>query len=386
MKRRDFLASSVAALAIPALSRVTDGAISLREIAPKGMDVSSFHKPSQTPASLQLTRKHCSVVVPEFGLKPQHAYLHGQNGCREDNSVRLPPEWPAADTTQAFANQHGLGFHAHTLYWPKHNWPDCFKVSRETQRAFIRAFAEQIAGAKFCDVLNEIFWKDQGQDENGKLYGLLDAGEDFTDYEIWSQVLSPDMLPAAGKERVDFLVFIVQTLRAELADLNSSDTKLLINEDQLTWPQKGPIIKRKAMLGFLDYMEGQGARVDGVGLQGHIHANIGVDAEATKGFIQDLGRKDYEVHFSELDYDNTKDDSLASVIDDKYAAALAKLLSACLPEANVKRVGFWGLVDTEHHLTNGNPNARPTLFETPSKKKPVVFDAVADPLEAQTAR
>lgn len=385
MKRRDFLASSVAALATPALSRVTDGTISLREIAPTGMDVSSFHKPSQTPASLQLTRKHCSVVVPEFGLKPQHAYQHGQNGCREDNSVRLPPEWPEADKAQEFAKQHGLGFHAHTLYWPKHNWPGCFMVSRDTQRAFIRAFAEQIAGAKFCDVLNEIFWKDEGQDGNGKLFALLDAEEDFTEYDIWSQALSPDMPPTDGKQRVDFLVFIVQTLRAELADLNSADTKLLINEDQLTWPNKGPIIKRKAMLGFLDYMEGQGARLDGVGLQGHIHANIGVDAEATKGFIQDLGRKNYEVHFSELDYDNTKEDSLNLASDDEHADALRGLLSTCLPEANVKRVGFWGLVDTEHHLTKVNTNASPTLFETPSKAKPVFF-VVAEILETQTAR
>lgn len=385
MKRRAFLASSIAALATPALSRVTDGSFSLREIAPKGMDVSSFHKPSQTSASLQLTRKHCSVVVPEFGLKPQHAYQHGQNGCREDNSVRLPPEWPEADKAQEFAKQHGLGFHAHTLYWPKHTWPDCFMISRDTQQAFIRAFAKQIAGAKFCDVLNEIFWKDEGQDGDGELFALLDTGKSFADYDTWSQVLDSDMLPTARKRRVDMLVFIVQTLRAELADLNSAGTKLLINEDQLTWSGKGLIIKRKAMLGFLDYMEGQGARLDGVGLQGHIHANIGVDAKATKGFIQDLGRKNYEVHFSELDYDNTTDDSLISATDDDHAEALAELLSACLPEANVMRVGFWGLVDTEHHLTKINPNARPTLFETPSKAKRVFF-AVADTLAAQIAR
>lgn len=71
--------------------------------------------------------------------------------------------------------------------------------------------------------------------------------------------------------------------------------------------------------------------------------------------------------------------------DEKHAEAFRGLLSACLPEANVKRVGFWGLVDMEHHLTNGNPKARPTLFEIPSNPKPV-FSAVAEIIEAQTAR
>lgn len=385
MKRRDFIASSVAAFATPALSGVADRDIGLRELAPKGLDVSTFHKPSQTRASLELIRKHCSVVVPEFGLKPQHAYPDGQNGCQKDNSVQLPPEWRDADKAQEFAKQHGLGFHAHTLYWPKHNWPACFMVSRDTQRAFIRAFAEQIAGSKFCDVLNEIFWKDEGQDGNGKPFALFDAGEDFTEFDVWSQVLSSDMLPISGKQRLDFLVFIVQTLRDDLAGLNSAHTRLLINEDQLTWPGKGPIIKRNAMLGFLDYMEGQGARLDGVGLQGHILADIGVDADGTKGFIQDLGRKNYEVHFSELDYDNTMPYPLDPASDNEHAKTLGGLLSACLPESNVKRVGFWGLVDTEHHLNRDNEKARPALFETPSNPKPV-FSAVAEILEAQTAR
>lgn len=261
----------------------------------------------------------------------------------------------------------------------------CFTGSRDKQTAFIRSFAKQIAGAKFCDVLNEILWKDEGEKGDSKLFSLLDAGEDFAKYDIWSQVLNPDMLPTDGKQRVDSLVFIIQTLRAELADLNSAGTKLLINEDQLTWSKKGPIIKRKAMLGFLDYMEGQGARLDGVGLQGHIHANIDVDADGTKNFIQDLGRKNYEVHFSELDYDNTTDDPLMPATDEDHEDALTKLLSACLPEANVKRVGFWGLVDAEHHLSKVKPNASPTLFETPSKPKPVFF-AVAKILAAQTAR
>lgn len=170
MQRRFFLTGSIASLAAPALSRVTESDISLREFAPKGIDVSSYHKSSQGPASLELIRQHCSVVVPEFGLKPQHAYHHGQNGCRKDNSIRLHPEWPEADRTQEFANQNGMGFHAHTLYWPKHHWPTCFTSSGDRQKAFIRAFAKQIAGAEFCDVLNEIFFKDEGRVGDSKLF------------------------------------------------------------------------------------------------------------------------------------------------------------------------------------------------------------------------
>lgn len=386
MKRRYFLASSAATLATPALARICEDDIRLCEVAPQGMDISSFHRPSQTPASLRLIRKHCSVVVPEFGLKPQHAYYDGQKGCYDDDTVRLAPHWPEAAKARFFSDQSGMGFHAHTLYWPKHNWPSCFMFSRNMQRTFIQAFAKQICGAKTCDVLNEVLWKDKGEEGNKVPFALYDdETTDFSLFENWSQVLTIDNKSVTPEQHVDFLVFIIKTLRSELVKLNSAGTKLLINEDQLTWPDKGPMIKRKAMLGLLDYMVSQDARLDGVGLQGHIRANRGVDANGTKKFIQDLGKKNYVVHFSELDYDNTIANSSAVASDEDHATALSDLLAACLPEDNVKRVGFWGFLDAEHRLFSSKPNARPALFDIQSKAKPV-FCAVAHILSAQRAR
>lgn len=132
-------------------------------------------------------------------------------------------------------------------------------------------------------------------------------------------------------------------------------------------------------------MESQDARLDGVGLQGHIRHNISADPCGTRKFIQDLGEKNYEIHFSELDYDNTIANNSAVASDEDHATALSDLLAACLPEDNVKRVGFWGFLDAEHRLLSSKPNARPALFDIKSKAKPV-FCAVADILSVQRAR
>lgn len=385
MKRRYFLAGSVATLATPALARITESDIRLCKLAPKGLDISSIHSEYQSASSLKLTRRHCSVVVPEYGLKAQHVYKPDHPKCQTDGTHLPSPNWSAADDAKEFSDTSRMGFHAHTLYWPKHGWPNCFSATPDAQRTFIRTFAEKIAGAETCDVLNEVLWKDKGKDGDGSLFALLDRGEDFSEFDVWSRVLNPNMRLDTRKQRADLLVFIVQTLREELADLNSSATRLLINEDQLTWPDKGPMIKRGAMLGLLDYLESQGARLDGVGLQGHILANIGIDAAGTQKFIQDLGCKNYDVHFSELDYDDTMVCRTIEESDNAHKEALCKLLSACLPEENVKRVGFWGLLDREHHLHKGTPTARPALFDTKYQAKPI-FSAMADILSAQKAR
>lgn len=257
-----------------------------------------------------LVRRHCRIATPENSFK--FARLRRIEG-RADFSV--------SDRILAFAREAGMPVHGHTLIWNDWNPPWVKALSADRCAYWLERHIDEVAGhyaGKIFawDVVNEPF----------NMY--FQKPGDFRDGP-WYASMGPDYV------RRSFIA-------AAKADPHA---KLALNEAFTEYDDEFGRRTRAALLRLLDQLKNQGARVDVVGLQGHLNPRRRWNAEAFAGFLDNLAAREVEIYITELDCD---DSSLAAderVRDSEVAGIFQGFLGTALSEPAISTVITWQLSD-----------------------------------------
>src|SRR5215203_4032985 len=190
--------------------------------------------------------------------------------------------------------------------------------------------------------------------------------------------------------------YIVEAFR--LAQKAAPNTKLYYNDYNIEQPKK-----RAGAIAIIKKIQAAGIRIDGVGIQGHWHAD-NVPMENIEQSIKEFSALGVEVAFTELDLSvlpnpgnrpNSADISqtaeynahinpytkgLPDSIQQKLATAYANLFNLFLKYSDkIDRITFWGVNDGQSWL-NGFPvrgrTNYPLLFDRQFNPKPAFYTVI----------
>jgi GH35 family endo-1,4-beta-xylanase len=209
-------------------------------------------------------------------------------------------------------------------------------------QAWIKGMTEYFRGKVVAwDVVNE------PMNENGTLReGVEDLKSTSTFY--WQYYLGKDYAVKAFKYAVE----------------GDPNAKLFINDYGL---ESASGAKLDGLLEYVQYIESQGARIDGIGTQMHLNINW-TDTAAIKTMFQKLAATGKLIKISELDIavaNASNPESPVSPTTEQYAlqAELYRFVAAMynqyIPEAQRYGITVWGVSDNEkeheYWLTNDEP-------------------------------
>ena len=353
MDRRTFLAGAAATAMLGA--RAQAGVPSLREIGlSRGIDVGSAVAESRNPKYLDILHTHCSLLTPEWQLKPKVLR------ATADAEYRFGP----ADEIVAMAAADGQKVHGHSLFW--HRQP--------------------------------IAWADSGDfDEVCRLYGgfirdVVGRYPQIVSWDVFNEVVD-DRKPLRGhallkRFGLDFVEFCFRT-----AHEAAPAARLAINDHNLACAGRWCGRKQQNMLRTLEVLLERGVPVHAIGIQGHLSSTWKPWPRQTAYFIRRVGELGLDVYLSELDVNDSQLALDAARRDRQIAGYYSDFLGTVLEQPAVKRIVFWGISDSDHWMLrspykgekrrNGRP--RPALFDENDDPKPA-FEAVARALSEAPRR
>jgi endo-1,4-beta-xylanase len=310
---------------------------------------------SLEPRGRELLVQHFDVLTPENCMKP--GPIHPERGR---------PDFAAGDALVAFAERHGMAVVGHCLSWHQQcpSWLYPAGIDRDGALAQLREHIQAVAGhyrgrLQGWDVVNE---------------AIADEGEFLRDTPA---------LRAIGPDHV---------LQAfQLAREADPGAELYYNDYNIERPAK-----RQRTLRLLRELLAAGARVDGVGIQGHWildqvpfddirdaiaeYRALGLKVMITELDIDVVDRPDCSADISvQRAYSPASDvyrDGLPAEVAERQAEQYARLFRLFSEPGAVSRVTFWGLHDGLSWL-NTWPGTR--------TNHPLLFDRACQPKRACTA-
>ena len=356
MRRRDLLASALAAAATAALPQrllaaapttLGDAAAEAGLTFGTAFDIEGL----ENRPYADLVRAQARILTTDITMK--FGSLRGR-GPEADYS--------AAERLLAFAEAARLPLRGHTLIWNEFNPAWLTALSRE-RRAYwldrhIGEVMERFAGRIHSwDVVNEPFWPDHGAKGGFRL-------------GPWYDALGPAYVTAAFRA-------------AARADPGA---KLVLNEAFTECGDRLGLSVRAGLLRLVDDIRAAGLRLDAVGLQGHIGRDRPFDPVGWRRFLADLAARDVEIWITELDVDDAAFPGAAPERDAAVAATYRSVLDTALDEAKVTTVVTWELADGfSHYRDRRGSDARPLPFDREMKPKPA-FDAMVAAFAARGRR
>lgn len=354
-------------------SQTPSGGPTLRQAAGQRMLIGA------ATSSRMLDRAAFATLVGE-----QFACITADNEMKPDSLQRVKGTFTfdRADKLVAFASANKMQVIGHTLCWhnqaPKWMFQDDQgkPLPREQALANLKAHIQGVVGhfkgkVKGWDVVNEAV-------NDGPRPDLRDT-------------------PARRAIGDDFVVKAFEF--AHQADPNA---ELYYNDYNIETDYK-----RDRALRLVRQIKAAGARIDGVGIQGHWSLN-GPKIEEIERGIKAYAAEGLKVMITELDVDvlprargggadlgaterSGADPYKAGLPDDiqqKLATRYGELFALFMKYPQVTRVTFWGVTDGDswlnHFPVRGRTN-HPLLFDRQQKPKPA-FNAVIKELQARPAR
>lgn len=282
----------------------------------------------------RLATRHFNSITPENIFKP--SYLHPE---------AKQYAWAEADQLAAFCQTRNQRLHGHTLIWHQQlpGWMARFAGSPADWEAMFRDHIQTICRhfrgkVSSWDVVNEAFEAD----------GTLRR-------TIWSEHLGASYLEKAFRY-------------AHEAD---PDALLFYNDYEL----ESNLVKRRAVVAWLQTMQQRGVPVHGLGLQMHIsivHPENTQLAEALRA-VQQTGLK---LHLSEIDVAiNPLGQAITPTpaLLQRQADKLAFLVRTYqeIPQAQQFGITFWGISDRNTWLRSYyHRDEYPLLFDDNYQPKP----------------
>lgn len=288
------------------------------------------------PAQAALYLRQARIFTVDYAMK--FGYL------RPERDQFLPAD---ADAILAFARAAGIPVRGHTLAWNESRPEWLMALSRDEMRAALDRHIDETVGyfagqLHSWDVVNEPFWPGHG------LPGHFRAGP-------WLDAFGEDYVLRAFK-------------RAAAAD---PQAKLVLNEAMAeAWTEDGATIRR-SLLGLVDRLQDGGARLDAVGLQGHLLPGKAYDDAAFADFVAELATRKIDIYITELDVDDASFPDDIEARDAAVADRYRNFLGAVLAVPAVKMVITWQLADGASWYYHGAIEADPNVRRLP---RPLPFD------------
>jgi len=297
----------------------------LKDLVPAPFGATGTTSQIDDPAWVEATLRHCSQLTPEWEQKMERTLGPG-----------FAHDFSASDRVVAFARDHGLRVHGHTVIWYSQGgevFADDLPRDRfvaEYDRyiaALVGRYRGRMAG---WDVVNEPVAEDGN--------GLRDCH--------WSRALGMD----------GYIVRAFEQARA--AD---PDAVLFLNEYNLeNIPRKGATFLR-----LVERLLTLGAPIGGIGTQSHL--NIEIPAGRITAFMRDAASLGLPIHVSELDFPMQRDGGhlpdLRSTAERRtqQVARVGELAEAfaALPERQRYAFTTWGLRDIDTWLVRPEGKNRP---------------------------
>ena len=316
--RRLFLGSGLALAACgrPAAQTPAGPAAPLKDLVPAPFGATAMSGQLDDPAWTEAVLRHCSQLTPEWEQKMERTLGPG-----------FAHDFSASDRVVAFAGDHGLRVHGHTVIWYSQGG-EVFSddVPRDRFAAEYDRYIEALVGRyrgrmAGWDVVNEPVAEDGN--------GLRDCH--------WSRAL--------GQEGYMVRAF-------EQAKAADPDAILFLNEYNLeNIPAKGATFLR-----LVERLLSLGAPIGGIGTQSHL--NIEIPAGQITTFFRDAASLGLPIHVSELDFPMQRDGGhlpdLRSTAERRaqQVARVGELAEAfaALPERQRYAFTTWGLRDPDSWL------------------------------------
>jgi endo-1,4-beta-xylanase len=268
-----------------------------------------------------------------------------------------PKQYDSADRLLQFCTRSGIPMRGHCLIW--NEWvPSWIKaMSASDRRNFFDGYIDEVVGRyagklHSWDVVNEPFWPGH------KAPGGYRLGP-------WYDAFGTDYIRRAFD-------------RAGRVD---KTTKFVLNEAQTERDDNVGHTVRAGLLRLVDELKDAGARLDAIGLQGHLQPRYPHDPERFIDFVHQLAERKVDIYVTEFDVrDDTFPDDIATR-DAMVARTAEQFLTRILRIPAVKIVITWELSDKYSFYTDAarkkNPSAarlpRPLPFDGDMKKKPLYF-------------
>lgn len=318
-----------------------------------GAALGSEHIQEKDPAATALILREFNAITPENVMK-----------CGEIHPEAGRYDFALADQFVAFGQKQHMATFGHTLVWHSQLSPFVEKMrNRDSLLRFMEDHIATVVGRyagkiKGWDVVNEAL------NEDGTLRE-----------SIFLKLLGPTYLETAFK----------------LAQKADPSAELYYNDYNIELPAK-----RKGAIALLKQLQASGARVDGVGIQGHWNLN-GPPVEEIERSIVEYAALGLKVMITELDitvlpnpwdlrgadvnqnypgspfmnpYPNALPDSVQQKLAKRYEDIFRVLLKH---QDKISRVTFWGVNDG-HSWLNGWPikgrTNYPLLFDRQYRPKP----------------
>jgi endo-1,4-beta-xylanase len=287
---------------------------------------------------VQLVKTHARVLVPENALKWEVV--------QPSPGVRDLSEFAALEAR--FASS-GMRFRGHPLVWHEQLPAWLVRAAPETLREHLRQHISWLVGVHrgridSWDVVNEPIAHD-GQ-------GLRAS--------LWLQALGPG--------------YIAQALRwAHAAD---PDAQLVINDYGLEGDDPVSLLKRQSLLQLVRDLQRQGAPLDAIGLQAHLHASLnGPTFQTLPAFLAELRGLGLKVLVTELDINDYALTVSMAERDARIAEIYRDFLMALIAEPAVEGIVQWGLTDRYtwlNHVASRRDQSpqRPLPFDQALQPKP----------------
>ncbi len=156
-------------------------------------------------------------------------------------------------------------------------------------------------------------------------------------------------------------------------EYGNSDDILFVNDYNLEYNMS----KLDGLISYVEYIESQGATVDGIGTQMHIDSDV--DTSLILTMLEKLAATGKLIKISELDISlgtNNPSDSLLEMQSDLYQFVVESYLEY-IPESQQYGIVFWGISDNAEEHENWLPDESPNLWDDNYERKRA-YKGVAD--------
>ncbi len=296
-----------------------------------------------TPAQAALYLREARILTVDWALIFDHLRPSADQFLTGD-----------AEAILTFAAPSRTPVHGHALAWNESRPDWLMRLSTAELRKALDRHVDETVGhfsgrLPSWNVVNEPFWPGHGL-----------AG-DYRDGP-WLRAFGPDYVVRAFQ-------------RAQAAD---PAARLVLNEAMTeAWTEDGARI-RSGLLRLVDTLQDAGARLDAVGLQGHLNPGQPFDDAGFADFLHQLAERKVEIWITELDVDDTAFPADVAARDAAVAARYRDFLTAVLTVPAVTTVITWQLADSAswyvHEMLRRDADAtrlpRPLPFDTTFEPKP----------------
>lgn len=256
-------------------------------------------------------RKYCADIVPEGGML--------WNDLRPNQATY---DFAAADSVAGYAASYDLRLRGHTLVW--------YGVMPKWTETLTTAALAEAELVKHIDTVV------------GRYRTRIDSWIVVNEPLIENAVSLDDLRPTIWQRTIG-----IQHLAAAFHAARAADpfAKLLINEYDVEYVGERFQKRRDALTSLVRYLLERNTPLQGVGIQGHLRADLEIDSKGLRQFASDMRALGLKIAVTELD---VIDDTLPADIaerDRRVSLQAQKFLSSLSEIEPLDSVLSWGITD-----------------------------------------